>query len=160
MGMPLFDADGLPSELPLLHLVGDDEGASHTTTFLYLGVRWTAPTGGVHAPRFGLEYNQASRYAISFAQTTDLLTNKLAVRGKAWEGYYIQPIHERAFLRLDYQYIDAKYTSGFPGNMAGATGFFGVPDLPFLAPHGGTSPEVAPGGQHLHALTATLHTNF
>jgi hypothetical protein len=160
MGMPLFDADGLPSELPLLHLVGDDEGASHTTTFLYLGVRWTAPAGGVHAPRFGLEYNQASRYAISFAQTTDLLTNKLAVRGKAWEGYYIQPIHERAFLRLDYQYIDAKYTSGFPGNMAGATGFFGVPDLPFLAPHGGTSPEVAPGGQHLHALTATLHTNF
>lgn len=161
MGMPLFDATGLPAELPLLHLVGDEDGTgqSQTSTFFYLGARWTAPGGG-HAPKFGLEYNQASRYAISFAQTTDLLTNKLAVRGKAWEGYYIQPIHERAFLRLDYQYIDAEYTSGFPGNMAGATGFFGVPDLPFLAPHGGTSPAVAPGGQHLHAVTATLHTNF
>jgi hypothetical protein len=116
----------------------------------------------VHAPKIGLEYNYASRYAISFAQPTDLLTNKLAVRGSAWEGYYIQPINESAFLRLDVQYIDANYTSGMPGNIAGATGFFGIPDNPMapMSAHGGTSPPVAPGGQHLTALSMTMNATF
>jgi hypothetical protein len=178
MGQPILDAQGLPAESPLLTLAGSDQGyftydaqgtptwhaapASHLTQSLYTGMRWTLPVGGVHAPKVGLEYNYGSRYAISFAQTTDLLTNKLAVRGSAWEAYYIQQINERAFLRIDWQFIDAKYTSGSPGNIAGATGFFGIPDSP-LAPgfaHGGTSPPVDPGGQHLHALTVTLHANF
>ena len=98
----------------------------------------------------------------SFAQSTDLLTNKLAVRGSAWEAYLIQPITERAFLRFDWQYIDAQYTSGMPGNIAGATGFFGIPDSPMapMSAHGGTSPPVDPGGQHLTALTMTLNTTF
>ena len=180
------DANGLPVEVPMLTLVGADQGmwvpdgqgglvystgakADHTTTFLYLGARWTLPAGGMYAPKFGLEYNRASRYAISFAQSGDLLTNKLATRGSAWEAYAIQPIGERAFLRLDWIYIDAKYTSGLPGNIAGATGFFGTPDNAMAPPdmavatgaaHGGTSPAVLPGGQHLHVLAATIHVNF
>ncbi len=169
MGMPILDANGLPAELPLLHLASDDVDAngkevSHVTKFLYLGGRYTFPAGGVHAPKIGAEYNQASRYWISFAQPTDLLTNKLAVRGKAYEVYFIQPINERAFIRFDYQFIDADFTSGFPGNIAGATGFFGIPDFPGQQPHGGTSPPVDPTGmgnkQHLQALTATIHTDF
>lgn len=184
--MGRVDANGLPIEVPMLTLVGADRGmwvpdgqgglvystgakADHTTTFLYLGGRWTVPAGGVYAPKIGLEYNRASRYAISFAQTGDLLTNKLATRGSAWEAYVIQPIGERAFLRLDWMYIDAKYTSGMPGNIAGATGFFGTPDNPLAPPdmavatgaaHGGTSPQVLPGGQHLHVLAATIHVSF
>lgn len=172
-----FAPDG--SEQPILTLVGADQGlweydaqgnptvfrndpAPSRTTFVYLGGRWTLPVGGPYAPKVGLEYNYGSRYSISFSQSTDLLTNKLATRGSAWETYAIQPISERAFLRLDLQYIDAKYTSGMPGNIAGGTGFFGSPDSP-LAPmqaHGGTSPPVSPSGQNLYALSATIHVNF
>jgi len=171
-----FAPDG--SEQPILTLVGADQGtwvfdaqgnpmfdnepASHLTTFVYLGGRWTIPAGGAYAPKLGLEYNRSSRYAISFAQSTDLLTNKLATRGEAWEVYFIQPVGERAFLRLDWTYIDAKFTSGMPGNLAGATGFFGSPDNPMnpMSAHGGTSPPVDASGQRLHALSATVHVNF
>ena len=189
-GQPILDASGLPMEAPMLTLVGADHGlwqrgadgqvtsfdatpANHLTTSLYVGGRWTVPAGGTYAPKLGLEYNRSSRYAISFAQSTDLLTNKLATRGDAWEAYAIQPLGERAFLRLDWTYIDAKYTSGMPGNLAGASGFFGSPDTPPGAnpgdptdagakafAHGGTSPAVGPSGQHLHMLAATLHVNF
>jgi len=177
-GQPILDASGLPAEAPMLNLVGADQGlwvfdaqgnptwsakpASHITKFIYLGGRWTLPVGGIYAPKLGLEYNHSSRYAISFAQSTDLLTNKLATRGDAWEAYVIQPIGERAFLRLDWTYIDAKFTSGMPGNIAGGTGFFGSQDNP-MAPmqaHGGTSPPVDASGQHLHTLSATIHVSF
>lgn len=171
-----FSPDG--SEQPVLTLVGADQGlwefdaqgnptfrvgeADKLTRFLYLGARFKVPVGGQYAPKLGLEYNYGSRYMISFAQSTDLLTNKLATRGSAWEAYLIQPITERTFLRLDWQFIDAEYTSGTPGNLAGGTGFFGSPDNP-MAPmqaHGGTSPPVPPGGQYLHALSMTIHANF
>lgn len=178
MGQPIFDATGQPAEVPLLTLAGADQGEfvydaqgkptwkagapSHVTQFVYLGGRYTLPVGGVHAPKLGVEYNYASRYAISFAQPTDLLTNKLAVRGSAWEVYYLQAINERAFLRLDMQYIAADYTSGMPGNIAGATGFFGIPDnmMAPMAAHGGTSPPVDPSGQHLTALSMTMNATF
>lgn len=172
-----FAPDG--SEQPILTLVGADQGlweydsmgnpttfrnepASNLTKFVYLGGRWTLPVGGTYAPKLGLEYNYGSRYSISFAQSTDLLTNKLATRGSAWEAYVIQPITGRAFLRLDWQYINAEYTSGMPGNIAGATGFFGSPDDPSspMSAHGGTSPPVNPSGQNLHALSGTIHVNF
>lgn len=172
-----FSPDG--SEQPMLTLVGADQGlweydaegnptvfrsgeADKVTELLYLGARWTVPVGGAHAPKLGLEYNYGSRYLISFAQSTDLLTNKLATRGSAWEAYVLAPVTERTFVRLDWQLIDAEYTSGMPGTLAGATGFFGTPDSP-LAPaqaHGGTAPPVPPGGQYLHALSATLHASF
>jgi hypothetical protein len=185
-----FAPDG--SEQPVLTLVGADTGlwniernaqgqplidpatqrprgtfdtrkaASKLTHFGYLGARWRLPIADFPAPLIGLEYNRASRYHISFAQSTDLLTNKLAVRGSAWEAYVLQPVTERAFLRIDWTLIDAQYTSGTPGNIAGASGFFGSPDNPMssASAHGGTSPSVAPGGQYLHALSATLHVSL
>ncbi|MBP9205593.1 MAG: DUF3373 family protein [Kofleriaceae bacterium] len=167
-----FAPDG--SEQPVLTLVGSDQGlwtpngydvgeaADSVTTFLYVGGRWRVPVRSALAPKVGLEFNHGSRYSISFAQSTDLLTNKLAVRGSAVEAYLIQPVTERAFLRLDWTYIDAKYTSGMPGNLAGGTGFFGSPDNPMdpMSAHGGTSPPVNPSGQHLHALAATLHVTL
>lgn len=189
-GQPILDESGLPMEVPMLTLVGADQGlwqrgpdgqvtsfdatpASRLTTFLYLGGRWTVPVGSTYAPKLGLEFNRSSRYAISFAQSNDLLTNKLATRGDAWEAYVIQPIGERAFLRVDWTYINAKYTSGTPGNLAGATGFFGSPDTPpgsnpgdptdagaKAFAHDGTSPAVNPSGQRLHVVAATIHVNF
>ena len=185
-----FAPDG--SEQPVLTLVGSDSGlwnlerdatgqpiidpmtgmprgtfdtsqaAGKFTTFGYLGARWTLPVKTKQPPKVGLEYNRASRYHISFAQSNDLLTNKLAVRGSAWEAYVLQPVTERAFLRLNWTFIDAEYTSGSPGNIAGATGFFGSPDNPMASSsaHGGTSPPVGPGGQYLHAVSATLHVNL
>lgn len=155
---PNGEAIGYPiapdgSTVPVLQLAGADPGADRTTRFVYTGIRWTAPAGGVRAPRFGFEYNHSSRYAISFAQPTDTLTNKLANRGSAYEGYYIQPIDERAFVRLSWLYIDTAYTGGF----------FGSPDPDPASgqpPHGGTAPPVNASGQTLHAVSATLHASF
>lgn len=177
-GQPILDANGLPAEAPILTLAGADQGtwkfdatgnptwdptpASRLTRFYYLGGRVTVPAGGIHAPKIGLEMNHGSRYWISFAQTTDLLTNKLATRGTAYEAYVIEPITESAFVRADFTYIDADYTSGMPGNIAGATGFFGSPDN-MAAPmqgHGGTSPPVNPTGQTLKALAVSVHVGF
>lgn len=149
IGYPLAP-DG--STVPVLTLVGSDPDAERTTKFVYLGGRYTLP-GGLRAPKLGAEYNYSSRYAISFAQPTDTLTNKLANRGHAYEVYAIQPIDESAFLRLSWLYIDTQYTGGF----------FGSPDPPPASgqpPHGGTAPPVNPTGQNLHALSLTLHANF
>lgn len=150
IGYPLAP-DG--STVPVLQLAGADPGADRTTKFLHTGGRWTAPVGGIHAPKLGFEFNYGSRYMISFAQPTDTLTNKLANRGSAYEAYYIQPIDERSFVRMSWLYIDTEYTGGF----------FGAPDPDPASgqpPHGGTAPPVNPTGQTLHALSVTLHANF
>lgn len=157
-GQPIIDAQtGMPKGT-----FTPSDGGGKFTTFAHLGARWTLPLETKRRPKLGVEYNRASRYHISFAQSNDLLTNKLAVRGSAWEAYLLQPITERAFLRLNWTFIDAEYTSGSPGNIAGATGFFGSPDNPMASSsaHGGTSPPVGPGGQYLHSLAVTLHVNF
>jgi hypothetical protein len=150
IGYPLAP-DG--SSVPVLQLASADPGASHLTKFFYAGGRFTLPVGATRAPKVGVEFNYGSRYNISFAQPTDTLTNKLANRGNAYEAYLIQPIDERAFVRLDWLYIDTKYTGGF----------FGAPDPDPASgqpPHGGTAPPVNPTGQTLHALSLTLHANF
>jgi hypothetical protein len=103
---------------PFLFLAS--QGDDGTAFFAYLGARYTLPvwTG----PKLGFEFNYGSRYWISFAQQTDRLVTKLAVRGKAYDAYLLVPINEHLFLRASYLYIDSDYQSGFFGPNPALTG--------------------------------------
>jgi len=105
---------------PFLFLAS--EGDSGTTYFLYAGARYTLPF--LTGPKIGFEFNYGSRYWISFAQQTDQLVNKLAVRGKAYEAYLIVPVNDHIFLKATYLHIDNDYQTGFFGpnpTLAGST---------------------------------------
>jgi hypothetical protein len=130
---------------PLMTLASADAD-DHTTYFFFGGGRYTMPFGEALAPKLGFEFNHGSRYMISFAAPTSNLTNKLANRGNAYEGYYIQPINEHLFLRLSYSYIDTQYSGGFFG-----------PSARLFPPLGGTAPAV---DQHLHTLSLLLDARF
>ncbi len=69
--------------------------------------------------RWGLEYNQGSKYwrSITYAEDTNI-GSKLAARGDAYEAYFTEPLIEDILsLQVRYTYIDYKYT--------GSNGFFG-----------------------------------
>jgi hypothetical protein len=131
--------------VPLLALASADAD-EHTTFFAFTGMRYTLPFGEAVAPKLGFEFNHGSRYMISFTSPTSNLTNKLGNRGEAYEGYIIQPINERLFMRFSYSYIDTRYSGGFFG-----------PSARFVPAFGGTAPAV---DQHLHTLSLVLNATF
>ena len=80
---------------------------------LYAGTSIGMPYKG----RLGLEFNWGSKYWFNFTGAEDsLVGSKLAVRGKVYEAYYLQPLHEDVFfLKIGGQYYDYEYTgSGNP----------------------------------------------
>jgi hypothetical protein len=89
----------------------DDE----TGSSLYMGLVMPNLTGG----RFGIEYNQGSKYWRPFTYGEDTLVgSKLAVRGNAYEAYWSQPIIDDVFsMQVRYTKMNYDYT--------GSNGFFG-----------------------------------
>ncbi len=72
---------------------------------------------------FGLEYNHGSKYWRPFTYAEDTMVgSKMAVRGKAFEAYYIQPIMKGFSAELRYTKLDYDYT--------GSQGFFGAGGTP------------------------------
>lgn len=137
---------------PTPFLVLASKGDSGLATFGYVGLRWTIPSS--YKAKFGFEFNSGSRYWISFAQPNDQLLAKLAVRGRAYEGYAIFPINKYMFLRLAYLYIDSDYQSGFFGpNPQLIQQMFGLPELPKTA----TAPE---WDQKIHSFQIALTTKL
>lgn len=60
--------------------------------------------------KFGLEYNQGSKYWFSGTQGSEDVYNKLATRGNAVEVYYTQPWNRYVSSRLGYLQITEDYT--------------------------------------------------
>ena len=75
---------------------------------IYVGARATIKQ--FNNAKIGLEYNQGSKYWFSGTQGSEDVFNKLATRGNAIEGYYIQPLNEVISLRVGYLQIDEYYT--------------------------------------------------
>ena len=75
--------------------------------------------------KFGLEYNQGSKWWRSFTYGEDtMIGSKLAARGKAYEAYYTQPILGKVLTgQLRYTYIKYDYT--------GSNAFFGDEGHPY-----------------------------
>lgn len=74
--------------------------------------------------KIGVEYNQGSRYwrSVTYGEDT-MVGSKLAARGKAWEGYYNQPLTKNLDMQLRYTHISYDYT--------GSNGFFGDDGTPY-----------------------------
>ncbi len=72
---------------------------------------------------FGLEYNHGSKYWRPFTYGEDtMIGSKMAVRGNAYEAYYIQPLMKGFSAEIRYTKIDYDYT--------GSQGFFGASGTP------------------------------
>lgn len=92
---------------------------SSDTTFghmVYLGVRYTPDWFGDYTPKFGFEINHGSRYHIPWASPSELLVNRLATKGWAWETYYIQQlIPDSLFVRIGFVQLLRDYTGLYIG---------------------------------------------
>ncbi|MDR9500896.1 MAG: DUF3373 family protein [Desulfurivibrionaceae bacterium] len=92
---------------------GDDE--SHTGWGLVAGARYTLPINALNNPKLGFEYNHGSKYHFTMTMGTNELYNKFAVRGDAYELYYIQPMNRYLFFRAGITHVEYDYTgSGQP----------------------------------------------
>ena len=83
---------------------------------LWAGLRYTFNFGC--KPRLGFEYNQGSKNWSAFTWGSNDPLNKLAVRGQAYEVYFIRPLNRYSHLRLGYVSIEHDYSGS--GNYLGA----------------------------------------
>jgi hypothetical protein len=92
---------------------GDDE--SHTGWGVVAGLRYTMPIKALNNPKLGFEYNHGSKYHFTMTLGTNELYNKFAVRGNAYELYYIQPVSNNLFFRAGITHVEYDFTgSGQP----------------------------------------------
>lgn len=82
--------------------------------------------------KIGIEYNKGSKYWRSMTYGEDTMAgSKLAARGKAWEGYYNQPLTKNLDMQLRYTHISYDYT--------GSNGFFGAEGTPYAISEAATN---------------------
>ena len=95
----------------------DNESSSTSIgQMFYVGARYTLPISKDYSPRFGFEINHGTKYHIPWASPSELLVNRLATKGWAWEAYYIQQlIPERLFIRFGYIHLLRNYTGLYIG---------------------------------------------
>lgn len=100
----------LPDGKKMLGSIDNEVGTS-----VYMGVQMPNMTGG----KFGVEYNQGSKYWRPFTYAEDTMVgSKLAVRGNAFEMYWSQPLVGDVFsMQIRYTQINYDYT--------GSNAFFG-----------------------------------
>lgn len=88
---------------------------SHTGWAGVAGLRYTMPIKALNQPKLGFEYNHGSKYHFTPTTGSSELYNKFAVRGNAYELYYIQPVSRNLFFRTGATYADFDFTgSGMP----------------------------------------------
>jgi len=102
-------------------MLGSDK--SQTGSSIWVGVQMPAMI--TKDGKFGLEYNKGSKWWRSFTYGEDtMIGSKLAARGTAYEGYYIQPILGKVLTgELRYTKINYDYT--------GSNSFFGDEGHPY-----------------------------
>jgi len=100
----------LPDGKKMLGSIENESGTS-----IYAGIQMPNMTGG----KFGLEYNQGSKYWRSFTYAEDsMIGSKMATRGNAIEAYWTQPLIDDIFtMQVRYTQINYDYT--------GSNAFFG-----------------------------------
>ncbi|MDQ1326633.1 MAG: hypothetical protein QG564_1758 [Campylobacterota bacterium] len=102
---------------------GDHGGMLGTTDSKTGTSYWVGAQVPVFDGKFGLEFNHGSKYWRPFTYGEDTMAgSKLAVRGDAWETYYIYPITQALSLEARYTYMDYDYT--------GSNNFFGADGTP------------------------------
>ncbi|MBU0721632.1 DUF3373 family protein [bacterium] len=114
------------------NMLGSDE--SLTGNSFWIGTQMPNLTGG----KFGLEYNQGSKNWRPFTYGEDtMIGSKIAVRGKAYEAYWTQPLIKDVFsMQVRYTYLDYDYT--------GSNGFFGDGGTPISMDDAEANPMMDP----------------
>ena len=98
---------------PYAGMLGSTEKESGTS--IWVGAQ--IPAMITEDGRFGIEYNQGSKYWRPFTYGEDtMIGSKLAARGTAYEAYYTQPLATGLSMQVRATYIDYDYT--------GSQGFF------------------------------------
>ena len=99
-----------PSDTPFAGAVGLLSNGADTTkkegSAYWIGARYNMDNGW----KIGGEYNEGSKYWMSFTSGSESIYNKLATRGSATEAYLIVPINRYASFKFGYLNIDYKYT--------------------------------------------------
>ena len=95
-----------PTPIGLLNNDGtsDREGVGY-----HVGLRTTIP---IIQSKLGIEYNHGSRYWAGFSFASEDRLQKLNVRGKVWDIYYIHDINNQFFIRAGYTYSEQNYDQG------------------------------------------------
>lgn len=99
--------------------------------------------------RFGIEWNQGSKYwrSITYGEDT-MVGSKIAARGQAWEVYRHQTLTDALSFTIRYTHIDYDYT--------GSNGFFGD----FGTPLSIDSPNAANAVSKAQNITANIRYRF
>jgi len=119
----------LPDGKKMLGSIDNESGTS-----IYVGAQMPNMTGG----KFGLEYNQGSKYWRSFTYAEDtMIGSKMATRGNAIEAYWTQPLVDNIFtMQVRYTQINYDYT--------GSNAFFGAGGTPVSMADAKLSPQMDP----------------
>jgi len=99
-------------------LASYEEGSGTTNYghFVLAGFRWTLPFWEKFATKIGAELNYGSKYHVAWSSPSDLLVNRLATKGIAWEVYAIQElVPEYLFLRLGFVELNRSFEGTYIG---------------------------------------------
>ena len=88
-----------------------DNSSKRTANCYHVGARINLTIKKLNNPKFGIEYNKASQYAIPTNYAAEDPLHKLDVPGEVWDFYYIQPIDKNFSIRAGYTKADYDYDS-------------------------------------------------
>ena len=125
-GNPPTFALAWPSGVDLPYPVGlasydDAKKGPHHGEFVFVGFRYSLPEQlwsffKDYPFRVGFEFNRGTKYHVIFSAPSDLLINKLSVKGNVFEAYLIQQlVPNHLFMRLGYVYLQREYTGTYIG---------------------------------------------
>jgi hypothetical protein len=90
-------------------LMNADGEGDRSARGYHLGIRLNLPWNVLNNPKFGIEYNNGSRYWWGLNTGSEDPINKLDNRGYAWDFYWIQPINDNLFARVGYTFVKKQY---------------------------------------------------
>ena len=99
----------------------DAKKGPHHGEFVFVGFRYSLPEQlwsffKDYPFRVGFEFNRGTKYHVIFSAPSDLLINKLSVKGNVFEAYLIQQlVPDHLFMRLGYVYLQREYTGTYIG---------------------------------------------
>lgn len=94
-----------------LGYLSDDNLPDRKGHCYHVGARVNLPIEALNYPKFGVEYNKGSKYWLGTTFAAEDPLDKLAVKGNAWDFYYIQPVDKYFTIRAGYTVLNVDWTA-------------------------------------------------
>ncbi|MCP4714746.1 MAG: DUF3373 family protein [Deltaproteobacteria bacterium] len=104
-----------PFVLPPMGLNRDASERDSSGSAFYLGLRYNIPWKVLRGAKFGLEYNNGSKYWTGFNFGSEDPLRKLNTRGRVWDLYYLQPLEKNFSVRIGYTRQKGRYSGTAQG---------------------------------------------